>query len=518
MDVAALLSVLPARISDIPRRWADAAPHAVALHEAGRSWRYGELWDAVQATAERLRVLGLRPGDRLMVVGENCLVQVGLIFAAALCDAWIVNVNARLSAREIGQIQQHSGARFTVYTCGVSPEAYGHGEQHAAKLEESPFGASWMIGPLNEACEPEPVHADGARQPAALIYTTGTTGQPKGVMLSHRNLLFIAAVSSRLRGLTPDDRAYGVLPISHVYGLASVMLGTLYAGASLHLVPRFSAEALLAALRHEGLTIVQGVPAMYARLLELLGGPPQPLATQLRFIYAGGSPLSPTLKADVEKLLGQPLHNGYGMTESSPTISQTPLDAPRSDTSVGFAIPGVETRIVDESGDDTAIGLPGELWVRGPNIMLGYYREPELTAAAMRPGGWLNTGDMARQEADGALFIVGRTKELIIRSGFNVYPLEVETVLNAHPAVTQSAVVGRPAEDGNEDVIAFVELDPRHTVRDDELRVWLARSLSAYKCPSEIVVLPALPAAATGKILKGQLRQLAQKMPRSTHN
>jgi long-chain acyl-CoA synthetase len=515
IDVPVLLGALPARISDIPRRWAAAAPQAPALHEAGRSWSYGELWNAVQATAERLRVLGLRPGDRLMVVGENSVVQVDLIFAAALCDAWIVNVNARLSACEIDQIRQHSGARLTVYTCGVSPEAYSHGARHAARLEESPLGASWMIGPLNESCAREAVHADGAQQPAALIYTTGTTGHPKGVMLSHRNLLFVAAVSSSLRGLTPQDRAYGVLPISHVYGLASVMLGTLYAGASLHLAPRFSAEALLGALRNEGLTIVQGVPAMYARLLELLGGSPQPLATQLRFIYAGGSPLSPTLKTDVEKLLGLPLHNGYGMTESSPTISQTPLDAPRSDTSVGFAIPGVETRIVDESGNDTAIGLPGDLWVRGANIMLGYYREPEQTAAAMRPGGWLNTGDMARQDADGALFIVGRTKELIIRSGFNVYPLEVETVLNAHPAVTQSAVVGRPSEDGNEDVIAFVELDPRHTVRDDELRAWLARSLAAYKCPSEIVVMPVLPAAATGKILKGQLRQLAQKMPRS---
>ncbi|HWW73245.1 MAG TPA: long-chain fatty acid--CoA ligase, partial [Duganella sp.] len=152
-------------------------------------------------------------------------------------------------------------------------------------------------------------------------------------------------------------------------------------------------------------------------------------------------------------------------------------------------------------------------WVRGPNIMLGYYREPELTAAAMRPGGWINTGDMARQEADGALFIVGRTKELIIRSGFNVYPLEVETVLNAHPAVTQAAVVGRNSSDGdgNEEVVAFVELDPRHRVSTEELKQYLAGRLSPYKCPSEIIAMQTLPAATTGKILKGQLRQLAQK-------
>jgi acyl-CoA synthetase (AMP-forming)/AMP-acid ligase II len=178
---------------------------------------------------------------------------------------------------------------------------------------------------------------------------------------------------------------------------------------------------------------------MYARLLEKLGGAGMPakLDTHLRFAYAGGSPLSPTLKAQVEQLLGVPLHNGYGLTETAPTVSQTRLDQPRSDTSVGHAIPGVEVRV--ETGSDGA----GELWVRGPNVMRGYYQEPELTAAVLRDDGWLNTGDIVRQEVDGALFIVGRTKELIIRSGFNVYPLEVETVLNAHPAVTQSAVVGR---------------------------------------------------------------------------
>ena len=258
---------------------------------------------------------------------------------------------------------------------------------------------------------------------------------------------------------------------------------------------------------------------MYARLLETLGvadqmmgqGGPQKLDNQLRFAYAGGSPLSPTLKAQVEQLLGVALHNGYGMTETSPTISQTRLDAPRGDTSVGMAIPGVEVRVVDAGGVDVAAGANGELWVRGPNVMHGYYREPEMTALAMRPDGWINTGDIARQGPDGALFIVGRTKELIIRSGFNVYPLEVETVLNAHPAVTQSAVVGRDAADGNEEVIAFVELDPRRRVSIAELQQYLGRHLSPYKCPSEIIAMPTLPAATTGKILKGKLRQLAQK-------
>ena len=492
-----ILNTLPARISDIPRRWAQHAPQAHALHDGQRHWTYAELAAAVDAAAALLRRWQVRPGDRLAIVGENCVAQVVLSFAAAAIDAWIVHINGRLSGREVDVVLRHSGARLAIYLPSPAGlETAAHAQRHAATPVPTPLG-DWLLGALNPHCAPEPVHAAPERQVAALLYTTGTTGNPKGVMLTHRNLLFIAAVSSRLRGLTPDDRAWGVLPITHVYGLTSVMLGTLYAGACLYLCPRFTPDALLQALHEHSLSIVQGVPAMYARLLEKLGGAPQRLATQLRFAYAGGSPLSPDLKAKVEQLLGVPLHNGYGLTEAAPTVSQTRLDAPRSDNSVGHAIPGVEVRVEG-----------GELWVRGPNVMRGYYREPELTAAVLRDDGWLNTGDMVRQDADGALFIVGRSKELIIRSGFNVYPLEVETVLNAHPAVTQSAVLGRAGADGDEDIIAFVEPDPRHPVTPAELAAWLADQLAPYKRPSQIVIMPALPAAATGKILKSHLRQM----------
>jgi long-chain acyl-CoA synthetase len=512
MDTIALLAALPTRSSAIVRQRAALAPDAPALHQAGRTWSYAELAMEVDAHASLLRQLGVRAGDRVMVVGENCVAQVALIFAAAELDAWIVNVNARLSNAEVATIRAHSGARRVLYTVAASPEAAQHAERDGAEAI-----GGLMTGPLNEQAIPEPTES-GNSQVAALIYTTGTTGQPKGVMLTHRNLLFIAAVSSTLRGLSPQDRAYGVLPISHVYGLASVMLGTLYAGACLYLSPRFSSAAMLRAIGDDKLTILQGVPAMYARLLELAPAGPAPLTSSLRFIYAGGSPLDPVLKQQVENQLGLPLHNGYGMTESSPTISQTRLDAPRADTSVGTVIPGVEVRIVDAGGIDVAPGKVdkvGELWVRGPNVMKGYYREPELTSATMRPGGWLNTGDMARQDSDGALFIVGRTKELIIRSGFNVYPLEVETALNAHPGVIQSAVVGRTVAGGNEEVVAFIEADRDNPPGLRELRDYLAQRLSAYKCPSEIVIMTALPAAATGKILKGQLKALAQDMPQN---
>ncbi|WP_295994022.1 class I adenylate-forming enzyme family protein [Rugamonas sp.] len=513
IDAATLLAALPARISAIPRQRAALTPHAPALHDGARLWSYAELSQAIDATAALLRELGVRGGDRLMVVGENCVEQVALIFAAAQLDAWIVNVNSRLSAPELDQIRQHCGARRVIYTSAASPDAAAHGERHGAHRATSPFG-HWMTGALNDDCAPAPVTQDGAGQVAALIYTSGTTGQPKGVMLSHRSLLFVAAVSSTLRGLTPQDRAYGVLPISHSYGLTSVMLGTLYAGACLYLAPRFSPAALLAALREHRLTILQGVPAMYARLLETLGDTAAPLASQLRFIYAGGSPLTPRLKTRVQQLFGLPLHNGYGLSESGPTVSQTRLDAPRDDASVGFVIPGVEARLLGADGADIGVDQAGQLWIRGPNVMLGYWREPALTAAALRPDGWLDTGDIARRAADGALFIVGRSKELIIRSGFNVYPLEVETVLNAQPGVTQSAVVGRSVGDGDEEVVAFVELDPRHDVTVDQLARQLAAALAPYKRPAEIIVMTALPAAATGKILKGQLREWARRRPR----
>jgi acyl-CoA synthetase (AMP-forming)/AMP-acid ligase II len=488
------------RIDAIARTAAARTPDAPALVDGGRTLTFRDLDNLVDRRADQLRARGVRPGDRVLLASENCADQVALIFAASAVGAWIVNVNPRLTAPELDAIRDHAGARIALYTAAVSAEA----EAHAARAG-AVFDDGLMVGPLNEACAPE--QDDDV---AALVYTTGTTGKPKGVMLSHRSLLFVAAVSSRLRGLTPADRAWGVLPISHVYGLTSVMLGTLSAGACLHLAPRFTPEAMLAAIRDDGLSIVQGVPAMYARLLEYVGDA-SPLPSHLRFAYAGGSPLDPALKTAVERLLQVPLHNGYGLSEAAPTVSQTRLDAPRADTSVGQPIPGVEARVVDKDGQDVADGTPGELWVRGPNLMRGYYRDPQATAAALRPGGWLNTGDMATRGADGALFIVGRTKELIIRSGFNVFPLEVETVLNAHPGVTQSAVVGRLVADGNEEVIAYVQPDPRRAPLEAELRAWAAARLAPYKRPARIVMLDALPAAANGKVLKHVLKDMAAR-------
>jgi len=503
----------PRRVDELAARGAHAFGDSPALVEAGRTLGYDRLAEAVAGTAAILGRLGVRPGDRTLVVNENCAAAIVLALASNRCRAWPVLVNARLSAREVEAIRAHCTPRRTFCTVGVSPEAAAHALRWGAEPLELPAAGAVAAGALEPDAVPEPVHEDPAADVAALLYTSGTTGAPKAVMLSHSNLLFAARSGATLRAVGPGDRVYAALPVSHVFGLASVALSTLFAGAALHLVPRFTAEGFAAALAHDGLSVVPGVPAMYARLLEYLHRTGRrPTAPRARFLYAGGAPLDPRLKADVERAFDQPLHNGYGLTETSPSVASTRSDAPRTDLSIGPPVPGIEVRIVDGAGRAVPAGEVGALHIRGPNVMLGYYRAPELTAAVVSPDGWLDTGDLARADGEGNLYIAGRAKELIIRSGFNVYPAEVEGVLTQHPDVRQCAVVGRSVP-GNEEVVAFVELREGTKVSPAALAAFAAERLAPYKQPAEIVFLPALPASATGKVLKSALRERVLRRP-----
>jgi long-chain acyl-CoA synthetase len=503
-----LLESLPARISDIINPWATRTPHRSALVEASGTWTYAQLAAVVCETKELLVNYGIRPGDRVMLVCENCRACVALLLAVAALDAWPVLVNARLSPHEIDQIQNHCGARRTIYTPSVSVHALKHAKRHNAFIGEVGNLGTIAVGGLNENVEAEPVYASNAEQVGVLIYTSGSTGLPKGVMLTHRNLLFIAAVSGRIRSLTPEDRLYGILPMSHIVGLSAVLLGTLFSGATLYLSPRFDPVAALAALERDKLTVVLGVPGMFALLVEYARtqGVRSLRLPALRVISSSGAPLDSALRTEVEELFGMVLHNNYGLTECSPTIAQARLDETRRDTSVGRVLPGVDIRLVGSDGEPVAAGEVGELWTRGPNLMKGYYRAPEETAAAINTEGWFNTRDLARLD-DGHLFIVGRTRELIIHSGFNVYPAEVEAALNSHPAVARSAVVGQPV-DGDEEVVAFVQLLSGSKVSTSELTKHAAQHLTSYKQPSKIVIVASMPETSTGKVAKRELSKM----------
>jgi len=479
------------RIDAIPRRWIAERPDHAAIREGDRLVTWRDLGKRIDACAKTLVQAGVRPGDRVMIVAENSTPLIAALFAVSAIDACAIVANPRLSPRELDTMREHATPRRVLFATGVATEV----DEHARRIGATDAGRDLAMSALDTSTVP-----DDDRSLAAIVYTTGTSGRPKGVMLTHANLLFVAETSATLRDIVPADRVFGALPIYHVYGLASMLLGSFTGGARLHVVARFDAQRALGMLAHDGLTIFQGVPAMYARMLERLPDGARAKAPDLRYLYAGGSILDPRLKAEVEKRFGCPLHNGYGLTECSPTVSQTRLGQPRDDTSVGPPIPGVELHVEPS----------GELWVRGPNVMKGYYRDPEATAEAITPDGWLRTGDLARIGDDGALFITGRQKELIIRSGLNVHPVEVETVLNAHPAVAQSVVVGRSMPDGNEEVVAFVEPARGRTVGADELAAHAAAQLAPYKRPSQIFVMDTLPASPTGKVLRGKLKTMAQ--------
>ena len=500
---------LPTRVSHRVWQWIKDTPDAIALQEAARSWTYADLGLAVNDARQHLIDHQVRGGDRLILVCENACVLAAFVLAASDLDAWVVPVNARMSDAELDAILDDCQPRHVIYTVEASSDARKHAEQRSATFTQHPLLGEFAYGGTLDST-PEPVCQRGQDQIFAMIYTSGTTGKPKGVMLTHNNVAFVASISAANRGLGPASRVYAVLPMSHAFGLTAACMAGLMTGATTYLEPRFNPEVCLNTLLEQKITMLMGVPPMYSALIEAIktrGLRPSNLS--LSYLSVGGAPLDPETKSSTESFFGLPLHNGFGLTETSPTISQVRFNEGLKDCSCGRPNPGVEVRLVKADGSDAAIGEIGELWTRGPHVMKGYFRKPELTQKVLNAEGWFNTEDLALQDAAGNLTIAGRTKELIVRSGFNVYPAEIEAVLNAHPLITQSAVIGISRQ-GDEEVLAYVQAMPGAAISEEDLHAYCKEKLTGYKRPSKITLMAALPASNTGKLLKARLKEMAR--------
>lgn len=496
------------RIHHLLDRWLAEAPQRPFIHlPQGRSLSFVDLGALTDTAEAELRQLGVRAGDRVLVVAENCPEHAALILACSRVGAWSCGVNARMAPGEIDAFAAKADARVLYFTAAGSDAAAAHARRCAALDSALP---GMQHSPVREQALAEASPQQG--EVAALIFTSGTTGSPKGVMVGHDALTHFARVSAASRALGPQDRSYAFVPMTHIFGLGTVLLASLHAGSQLVMRPKFDPAELLDALAHHGISQLQGPPALYASLLAYMHkqGIRHPETPALRYVYTGAGPLDLTLKKRVEAAFGQALHHGYGLSEYAGTVHLTRLGEQRPDTSAGYVVEGAEVHVADPaSGRRLVPGERGELWIRGRGLMPGYFRDPEATAAVMREGGWYASGDLGELHADSALFVVGRLKEMIIRSGFNVYPAEVELALNALPDVQRSAVVGRPQKDGNEEVIAFVELLPGATFDEAAARTRLRELLAPYKQPSHIVTMTELPTSHNGKVLKRQLQEQA---------
>lgn len=489
------------RVEDfLAAQMAGGGDHPAISDSIGTRWSYADLDRASDALAVQLTNAGVRKNDRVLMLSENCAAAVASLFASWKIGAVIIPVNARQTAGEVQRILDHATPAAVLMTSAVSKDALAHAERMGAESVSSDFGDMHLLA---RSSAPDPDLHDVA----VLLYTTGTTGDPKGVMLTHSGMRFGGIASSNLRKMTPDDVVYGVLPLTHVFGLISVVTGVIFTGAHLRQEARFSAQALYDAVMDD-VTVLPAVPQMHALVMQYVKerGLTALNSETLRYVSSGGAPLDPAWKRKAEGFYGLPLQNGFGMTETSSGASATnnPIGSP--DISVGPPTPGTEIMIDDQAPGGNGAG-EGEVLVRGPHIMKGYYRNPAETAKALMPDGWLRTGDLGKIDEYGHLHILGRSKELIIHGGFNVYPPEVEAAINDHPQVIQSAVIGHMVE-GDEKVLAFVQVAQEGDVDADALRAFVKERLAGYKRPSRYVLATTLPAAPTGKVLKHKLKEV----------
>lgn len=501
---------MPTPGPDVAARLRDTAadaPDRIAIAWQDRTVTYGDLDARVDLAAAGLQSLGVAPGDRVAVLLGNVPAFVEVYFGALRAGATVVPLTLGLAADEVAHALTDSGARVLVVAAVAADELVDVAVELevtvlVAGADEAPPGATrWRdLLASDHTLEPVQRHGDDI---GAIVYTSGTTGRPRGAMLTRDNLTANQdqSLAGRFR-VTADDVVLLVLPLSHIYALNVGLGACVRVGAAMVLQERFDPTTSLDEMERRGVTIVLGAPPMYVAWNQTPGIEARDLSN-LRLCVSGAAPLPVHVLDRFREITGLTIEEGYGLTEAGPSVTSNSMAPEPRPGTVGMPLPDIELRLVAHDGDDVAAGDPGEVWVRGPNVFAGYWNDTAATEATLVDG-WLRTGDTGVFDDDGYLRLVDREDDLIIVSGFNVYPREVERVLSRHEAVEACAVVGVPHPYTGEAVRAFVV--PSGEVTEDELSAYCQSLLARYKCPETITLVDALPHTASGKLRRASLR------------
>jgi long-chain acyl-CoA synthetase len=486
-------------VADLLKASAGGHPDKPALIlPAGDRVTFADVARRAASIAAGVRSAGVSPGERVGIAMGNVPEFVYSYFGVLAAGAAVVPLNPMLTEVEVGRILADSGASLVL---GVSP-AGAAAERAAADRGTRYVPATEWAGGEVELAPAETAAGDLA----VLAYTSGTTGEPKGAMLSHGNLL--ANVDQQMSmdaHVESSDVLLLALPLFHIFGL-NVTLGLLArTGATGVLTERFEPVECLRLVQEHGITVLFGAPTMYTALIGTPGADQYDLSS-VRLAISGAAPLQPEVLGRFKELFGVDVYEGYGLTETAPTLTSNRMATAPRPGSIGKPLPGVEIRLVDESGADVELGDPGEILARGPNVFGGYWHKEDETARAFTPDGWFRTGDVAVEDEDGYLYIVDRKRDMVIVSGFNVFPSEVEHALVENPDVAEAAVIGVPHAYTGEAVKAFVVLEPGARTTQAELIADVQSRLARFKCPREIEIVDTLPHLLTGKVLRRALR------------
>ena len=495
-------------LADFLTDTAKRIPEHQAIRFNKNTITFGEMNRRVDRLARGFKRLGLRAGDFCVLMMPSSLNWALIYYALAKLGAVVVPVNFLFRQRELEYIFRDSGARAFLGHNDYLKEAVSAMDSlpqmdlRIAEGDNLPTGFISLTDLFEGAGDFE-TYPTSDEDPFAVIYTSGTTGRPKGAVLTHKSLMSDAQAVARLRYTEPEDIVLSVLPLFHIYGQTHALNISIYLGLTIRMWTSFDAQEVLAAIEEEKSSILYAVPTMVNRLVELAMNNP-PKRSSLRFCISGGASLPVEILHRFEKAYKATIYESYGLTEFSPTCVENPFGRPTRPGSIGLPIPGFQVRIVDDQDRDVPPGEVGELLVSGSAVMKEYLHNPEATAEALR-GGWLHTGDLARMDEDGYIYIVDRKKELIIRGGYNVYPREIEEILYTHNDVIEAAVIGAPHADLGEEVAAVVVLRPGAKTSPEELQQYVKDRIAPYKYPRIIKFVSELPKTSTGKILKREI-------------